>query len=161
VAGIGNIFFGDDGFGSEVARVLAESPIEDVKIEDFGIRGLHLAFELVGGYERAFLIDAVPRGGQPGTLYVLEPDVQPQTTMPDAHRMDLQNVFAFVRTIGGEPPPITVVGCEPSLAGENIGLSDAVGAAVMPAVELVRRLVGKALCEPGSRQERSTLWTEV
>jgi hydrogenase maturation protease len=161
VAGIGNIFFGDDGFGSEVARVLAESPIEDVKIEDFGIRGLHLAFELVSGYERAFLIDAVPRGGRPGTLYVLEPDVRPQKTMPDAHGMDLQNVFAFVRTIGGEPPPITVVGCEPSLAGEHIGLSDAVSAAVTPAVELVRRLVGKALREPVSAQERSTLWTEV
>ena len=161
MAGIGNIFFGDDGFGSEVARVLAESPIEDVKIEDFGIRGLHLAFELVSGYERAFLIDAVPRGGRPGTLYVLEPDVQPQKTMPDAHGMDLQNVFAFVRTIGGEPPPITVVGCEPSLAGEHIGLSDAVSAAVTPAVELVRRLIGKALREPGSPQERSTLWTEV
>jgi hydrogenase maturation protease len=161
VAGIGNIFFGDDGFGSEVARALGESPIEDVKIEDFGIRGLHLAFELVAGYERAFLIDAVPRGGQPGTLYVLEPDVQPQKTMPDAHRMDLQNVFAFVRTIGGEPPPITIVGCEPCLAGEQIGLSDAVSAAVTPAVELVRRLVEEALLESGSRQERSTLWTEV
>lgn len=161
VAGIGNIFFADDGFGSAVARVLAESPIEDVKIEDFGIRGMHLAFELVAGYERAFLIDAVPRGGQPGTLYVLEPDVAPQKTIPDAHGMDLQNVLAFVRTIGGEPPPITVVGCEPSAAGEQIGLSDAVSAAVTPAVELVRRLVGKALREPASRQERSTLWTEV
>jgi hydrogenase maturation protease len=161
VAGIGNIFFGDDGFGAEVARVLAESPIEDVKIEDFGIRGLHLGFELVAGYERAFLIDAVPRGGQPGTLYVLEPDVKPQKTMPDAHGMDLQNVFAFVRTIGGEPPPITVVGCEPSVAEEQIGLSEAVSAAVTPAVELVRRLVAEALRKPSSSQERSTVWTEV
>ncbi|MGA2759914.1 MAG: hydrogenase maturation protease [Candidatus Cybelea sp.] len=162
VAGIGNIFFGDDGFGSQVAQVLAEAPIEDVKIEDFGIRGLHLAFELISGYERAFLIDAVPRGGVPGTLYVIEPDVAelPQS-MPDAHRMDLQNVFAFVRTIGGEPPPVTVVGCEPSTSGEEIGLSDAVSAAVTPAAELVRRLVGKALNERGSPQRRSTQWTGV
>ena len=66
VAGIGNIFFGDDGFGPEVARALATEPIEGVKIEDYGIRGLHLAYELVAGYDRAFLIDAVPRGGRAG-----------------------------------------------------------------------------------------------
>jgi hydrogenase maturation protease len=161
VAGIGNIFFGDDGFGSQVARVLAESPIEDVKIEDFGIRGLHLAFEMVSGYERAFLIDAVPRGGAPGTLYVIEPDVAEPKGVPDAHRMDLQNVFAFVRTIGGEPPPVTVVGCEPSVSAEEIGLSDAVSAAVIPAAELVRRLVEKALDERNSPQSRSTPWIEV
>jgi hydrogenase maturation protease len=161
VAGIGNIFFGDDGFGSQVAQVLAKAPIEDVKIEDFGIRGLHLAFELVSGYERAFLIDAAPRGGPPGTLYVIEPDVAESKSMPDAHRMDLQNVFAFVRTIGGEPPPITVVGCEPSASSEEIGLSDAVSAAVTPAAELVRRLVGKALNEHASTQRRSTAWTGV
>ena len=118
VAGIGNIFFGDDGFGSEVARVLAESPIEDVKIEDFGIRGLHLAFELVAGYERAFLIDAVPRGG--ATRNALRARARRRAVKRRCRTrigMDLQNVLAFVRTIGGEPPPITIVGCEPSVAG--------------------------------------------
>jgi hydrogenase maturation protease len=145
VAGIGNIFFGDDGFGSEVARALAAEPIDGVKIEDYGIRGLHLAYELLAGYDRAFLIDAVPRGGTPGTLYVLEPEIRETAGAPDAHRMDLENVFALMRTIGGEPPPIRIVGCEPSEAAEGIGLSDAVRDAVGPAVATVRRLVRETL----------------
>lgn len=146
IAGIGNIFFGDDGFGPEVARALAATePIDGVKVQDYGIRGLHLAYELLAGYDRAFLIDAVPRGGAPGTLYVIEPDMQIPTAAPDAHRMDLQNVFAFVNLIGGRPPPITIVGCEPSSADENVGLTQPVRDAVVPAVELVRRLVGEAL----------------
>ena len=143
VAGVGNIFFGDDGFGSEVARVLAAEPISGAKIEDYGIRGLHLAYELVAGYDRAIVIDAVPRGGTPGTLYVIEPDVSGPAATPDAHRMDLANVFAFVRTIGGDPPPITIVGCEPSAADEQIGLSEPVRSAVQPAADLVRRLVAE------------------
>ena len=145
VAGVGNIFFGDDGFGPEVARALAAAPLEGVTIEDYGIRGLHLAYELLSGYDRAFLIDAVPRGGIPGTLYVIEPELHDSQTAPDAHRMDLDNVFGLARLIGGEPPPITIVGCEPSTAEETIGLSDAVRGAVAPAADLVRRLVAQAL----------------
>jgi hydrogenase maturation protease len=147
VAGIGNIFFGDDGFGPEVARLLAAEPIDGVKIEDYGIRGLHLAYELVAGYDRAFLIDAVPRGGAPGTLYVLEPEVHGSNAAPDAHRMDLENVFSFVRMIGGDAAPITIVGCEPCAADETMGLTGPVRAAVLPAAELVRRLVGEALAQ--------------
>lgn len=161
VAGIGNIFFGDDGFGPEVARALAVDPIENVTIEDYGIRGLHLAYELVSGYDRAILIDAAPRGGAPGTLYVIEPDVGKPAMAPDAHRMDLENVFAFVRTIGGEPPPITLVGCEPSGTAEEIGLSDPVRRAVQPAVDLVRRLVAETLEAPLGGAQRSTVWTEA
>jgi hydrogenase maturation protease len=144
VAGIGNIFFGDDGFGPEVARTLAADATAGVKVEDYGIRGLHLAYELVAGYDRAILIDAVPRGGAPGTLYVIEPEMRFSGEAPDAHRMDLQNVFSFVQMIGGEAAPITLVGCEPSSAGEGIGLSPPVLDAVTPAAELVRRLVGDA-----------------
>jgi hydrogenase maturation protease len=157
VAGIGNIFFGDDGFGPEVARVMAANPIESVKIEDYGIRGLHLAYDLVSGYDRAFLIDAVPRGGAPGTLYVLEPEVPASSTAPDGHRMDLQNVFAFVQMIGGEAPPITIVGCEPAAGDEDIRLTQAVRDAVAPAVELVRRLVGEALAGNGLSERRSVV----
>jgi len=153
VAGIGNILFGDDGFGPEVARVLAAEPIEGVKIEDYGIRGLHLAYELVSGYDRAFLIDAVPRGGEPGTLYVVEPESSETSASPDPHRMDLENVFAFLKLTGGEAPPITIVGCEPSTAGEVMGLTEPVRAAVRPAVELIRRLVREAL---GSSAQSST-----
>lgn len=161
VAGIGNIFFGDDGFGPEVARELATSPIEGVTIEDYGIRGLHLAYELLSGYDRAFLVDAVPRGGKPGTLYVLEPEMGASPLAPDAHRMDLTNVLAFVRTLGGEPPPITIVGCEPWAAQEQMGLSEAVRCAVRPAVELVRRLVNDTLDATTANEKGSTVWIEA
>jgi hydrogenase maturation protease len=118
---------------------------------------LHLAYELLSGHERAILIDAVQRGGTPGTLYVIEPDPRPSGGTPDAHRMDLQNVFAFVRTLGGEAPPIILVGCEPETADEGIGLSAVVAAAVEPAAKVVRRLVK----EPPTSQktEREAAWS--
>jgi hydrogenase maturation protease len=142
VAGVGNIFFGDDGFGPAVARALAREPRAGTKVEDFGIRGLHLAYELLAGYERAILIDAAARGGAPGTLYVIEPDPQSAPAgAPDAHGMDLSNVFAFARALGGELPPVVLVGCEPAAAACGIGLSPEVESAVEPAVRLVRRLI--------------------
>jgi hydrogenase maturation protease len=144
VAGIGNIFFGDDGFGCEVAHLLAREPLEPgVKVEDFGIRGLHLAYELLAGYDRVLLVDAVPRGGVPGTLYVIEPEVGASGAAPDAHRMDVQNVFAFLRVLDGEPPPIAIVGCEPETTEPGIGLSPAVTRSVAPAAALVRRLLAE------------------
>ncbi len=145
VAGIGNVFFGDDGFGPEVARVLAQTPVADAKIEDFGIRGLHLAYELLNGYERAILVDAVPRGDVPGTLYVIEPDRNVAASTPDAHRMDIQNVFGYLRMLDGEPPPITIVGCEPESVEPGMGLSPAVAGAVDGAAALVRRLIAQQL----------------
>ncbi len=145
VAGVGNIFFGDDGFGPEVVRALETDRFDGVTIEDYGIRGVHLAYELTSGYDRAFLIDAVPRGGAPGSLYVLEPDPRETSGTPDAHRMDLESVFAYVRTIGGDLPPVTIVGCEPASAQEGIGLSEPVAGAVRLAVDLVRQLVHQTL----------------
>jgi hydrogenase maturation protease len=141
VAGVGNVFFGDDGFGPEVARVLAQEPVPNAKVEDFGIRGLHLAYELLNGYERAIIVDAVPRGDVPGTLYVIEPDTTVLPATPDAHSMDLGNVFAYVRTLGGEPPPLTIVGCEPENIEPGMGLSDVVQRSVDGAAALVRRLL--------------------
>ena len=141
VAGVGNVFFGDDGFGPEVARVLAQSPVPGAKVEDFGIRGLHLAYELLNGYERAIIVDAVPRGDVPGTLYVIEPDTTVLPATPDAHSMDLGNVFAYLRTLGGEPPPLTIVGCEPENIEPGMGLSDVVARSVDGAAALVRRLL--------------------
>jgi hydrogenase maturation protease len=163
VAGIGNIFFGDDGFGPEVARALAAAePMDGVKVEDYGIRGLHLAYELLAGYERAILIDAVSRGGAPGTLYVIEPEVRDSGSAPDAHRMDLENVFALMRTLGGEPPALTLVGCEPSTADEGIGLSEPVRGAIAPAVQLIRRLVAEQTWRRTDRRlRRRTVWTEA
>ncbi|MDP9105043.1 MAG: hydrogenase maturation protease [Candidatus Eremiobacteraeota bacterium] len=141
VAGVGNVFFGDDGFGPEVARVLAQAPLPDAKVEDFGIRGLHLAYELLNGYDRVIIIDAVPRGDVAGTLYVIEPDTAVLAATPDAHSMELGNVFAYVRTLGGEPPPLTIVGCEPENVEPGMGLSPAVARSVEGAAALVRRLL--------------------
>jgi hydrogenase maturation protease len=145
VAGVGNVFFGDDGFGPEVARALLHDPPAGAKVEDFGIRGLHLAYELLAGYERAILIDAVPRGEAPGTLYAIDPSDETPAGAPDAHRMDLQNVFAYVRVLGGDPPPVTIVGCEPSTAEPGMILSEPVARSVAPAAALVRRLVDEHL----------------
>jgi len=161
VAGVGNIFFGDDGFGPEVARVLASEPLE-AKVEDFGIRGIHLSYELLNGYERAILIDAVPRGGAPGTLYVIEPDVSASGNgTPNGHTMDLQNVFAFVRTLGGDAPAVTIVGCEPETTEEGIGLSAPVAAAVEGGAALVRRLREESGAAQGRREGRETTCSEA
>ena len=160
VAGVGNIFFGDDGFGCEVARALQAERTDGARVEDFGIAGLHLAYELLAGYERAIVVDLTPRGGAPGTLYVIEPDVLAPGPPADAHGMDLQNVFAFVRTLGGTPPPLEIVGCEPHCVDEGIGLSAPVAAAVEPALALVRKLMARALSAP-PRRERETTWSEV
>jgi hydrogenase maturation protease len=143
VAGVGNMFFGDDGFGPEVARLLVREPPAGAKVEDFGIRGLHLAYELLAGYERAIFIDAVPRGSAPGTLYVIEPDAEAPGGPPDAHRMDVQNVFAYVRVLGGAAPPVTIVGCEPETTEAGMDLSEPVRRSVGPAAALVHRLAGE------------------
>jgi hydrogenase maturation protease len=168
VAGVGNIFFGDDGFGPAVpavARALAGEPPTGAKVEDFGIRGLHLAYELLAGHERAIVIDAVARGGAPGTLYLIEPDVATAPAgAPDAHRMDLHNVFAFLRALEGEAPPLLIVGCEPSSTAEGIGLSPEVERAIEPAVQLARRLIdeppGKSPLRTAAAEEEAPCFVD-
>jgi hydrogenase maturation protease len=114
VAGIGNVFLGDDGFGVELASRLAERPLPDgAEVVDFGIRGMDLAYALLEGYDAAVLLDATPRGEPPGTLYVIEPDVEAADVAPEAHGMDPVKVLALARTLGGAPPRTLVVGCEP------------------------------------------------
>ena len=138
IAGVGNIFFGDDGYGCEVIRQLAgERFPQGVRVEDYGIRGTHLAFELMSGYEGAILIDAVPRGGDPGTLYVIEPDVEHASGTPDAHSMNLQQVFAFMNTLEGRAPRIVILGCEPGPQREGMALSLAVERAARESVAAV------------------------
>lgn len=146
VAGIGNIFFADDGFGVEVARRLAMEPLPaGVTVADFGIRGLHLAFEIVSGYDLVILVDAVARDGEPGTLYVLEPDNEDETVAPDAHGMELQSVLAFIEQLGVEAPRILIVGCEPADTEPGMGLSEATERAVDRAMALVRNLFSETL----------------
>ena len=159
VAGIGNIFLGDDAFGVEVARRVARAGVpHDVSVEDFGIRGVHLAYELLEErYQLTILIDATPRGGQPGTVYLIEPEFDGEPTA-DAHSMTPAAVFATLRAIGGNPARVLIVGCEPANVEEGIGLSEPVAAAVDDAVKLVFELIEKEMQNvPGdSRTDRKT-----
>lgn len=143
VAGVGNIFLSDDGFGVEVVRRLAGHPMPaGVTVADYGIRGIHLAYELLEGYDRLILIDAISRGARPGTVEVLVPDDIPATgAIPDAHGMDPLAVFAYLASIGGDPVPTVIVGCEPATLEDNIGLSAPVAAAVDTAVSVVLELI--------------------
>jgi hydrogenase maturation protease len=150
LAGIGNVFLGDDGFGVEVAHRLRDVAVPDgVTVADFGIRGVHLAYELLDGYDAAVLVDALPRGGPPGTVYVFEPaaDAPEDAAGPvmDAHAMTPDAVLALVRALGGTLPRVVVVGCEPADVGERMGLSEPVAAAVDraagEALAVVRSLV--------------------
>src|SRR6266511_3357417 len=151
VAGIGNIFLGDDGFGVEVVRRLAERPLpEGVRVADFGIRGFALAYALLEGYDAVILVDATRRGGRPGTLYVIEPDLndQDEPGAPEAalatHGMDPVKVFRLVRALGGRLPRVRLVGCEPATFGPEegeMGLSEPVRAAVSGAIELIEEQI--------------------
>ena len=134
VAGIGNIFLGDDAFGSEVARQLAgRLKTPHVRVVDFGIRGLDLAYALMDGYDATILIDAVARGGKPGTLYVIEPDLNELNQIEaavEAHAMDPVRVLELARSMGTELRNIRIVGCEPETFGPDdegqMGLSPCV-----------------------------------
>lgn len=142
VAGVGNVFFGDDAFGVEVARGLAAAPPADAKVSDFGIRARHLAFELLEPFELCVVADCMPRGGAPGTLYVVEPDpAGAHGSLADAHAMNLETVFAAVRELGGRLPYTIIVGCEPATIDPGMGLSPAVAGAVPAAIQLIRDLI--------------------
>jgi len=162
IAGIGNVFLADDGFGVEVTRRLAERELPaGVKVADFGIRGMDLAYELQEDYDAAILVDAVPRGQAPGTLYVIEPDLEGAEPVLDAHAMDPVRVLGLARTLGTLPPRVLVVGCEPqtdmSLDDEELvmGLSPPVRAAMDKAVELVESVLEDLLAAEQDQPQRS------
>jgi hydrogenase maturation protease len=153
VAGIGNIFLGDDAFGVEVAQKLLRMQWpERVRVADYGIRGFDLTYALMDGYDAAILIDAVPRGDAPGTLYVIEPDLntlEPLDAMIETHGMNPMRVLAMVQSMGGAPKRVLVLGCEPSPCDEEerMGLSEPVAAAVDEAVRMVVSLVDAMMNE--------------
>lgn len=157
VAGLGNIFLGDDAFGVYVARrLLAQPPPGNVRVVDFGIRGLALTEALLEGYDLVILVDAVARGGAPGTLYVIEPerpsagDGAPEPL--DPHDLDPAKVLRHVAARGGPAGRVLLVGCEPTPLEEHadvqVDLSEPVRRAVDRAVELTGRLIAEAL-RPG------------
>jgi hydrogenase maturation protease len=159
VAGVGNVFLGDDGFGVEVVNRLAAGPVPaGVAVADFGIRGVHLAYELMDGYTSLILIDAVPRGDAPGTLYVIEPDldaIEPAGVgggpVMDAHGMEPVAVLALLAALGGRLDHVRVLGCEPADVDERMGLSAPVAGAVDEAVRVARRLAEDAVAEAEMR----------
>lgn len=147
VAGVGNIFLGDDAFGCEVARRLATEALPPgVRVADYGVGGLHLAYDIADGVGTLVLVDALPHDGEPGEVVVLEASLDdlPSTTI-DAHGMDPMAVFRSLENLGVEPPPTLVVGCRPESLEEGIGLSATVAAAVEPAARTVLALVERQL----------------
>jgi hydrogenase maturation protease len=155
VAGIGNIFLGDDAFGVEVVRRLAGRALpEGVRVVDYGIRGLDLSYALLDGYEVVIMVDAAPRGGRPGTLYVIEParDEAADTAGAcpiEAHGIDPVKALRLAATLGEPAGRLLLVGCEPSppeAADDPLaGMSDPVRAAVDEAVILIESLVKRLL----------------
>ena len=159
VACLGNIFLSDDGFGVEVARRLARYELPDgVRVTDYGIRGMHLAYDLAEGFDNTILVDATQRGGQPGTVYLIEPEPPADLDGPDpaddgtgtmlasmsllnAHGMQPDLVLSLAGTLGAAAGRVLVVGCEPATLDEGIGLSAPVAAAVDDAVRMVTKLV--------------------
>ena len=166
VAGIGNIFLGDDGFGVEVARRLATRGLPTgVRVADFGIRGFDLAYALQDGYETTILVDAYPHGQAPGTVSLVEPDLshlgeQPQGAV-ETHGMNPMNVLRMAVAMSGTlKQKVLLVGCEPATFGGeegHMGLSEQVEAAVEEAVKLVSAVVEKALQEPKQKESRGHL----
>ena len=150
IAGIGNIFHGDDSFGVAVAQKLAACGWpENVRVVDFGIRAIDLAFAFLDGYDLTVLVDATARGDAPGTLYVIEPNVDEllnnaEGACVNSHTLDPAKVLVLAKNMGAQFRRILLIGCEPlSLDGEGalMGLSGAVKAAVDPAVEMIQTLV--------------------
>jgi hydrogenase maturation protease len=150
VAGIGNIFLADDGFGCEVVRRLAGRELPDkVEGRDFGIRGIDLAYALTDPYEAVVFVDAVPRGEEPGTVYLIEAEVPEEGEVAlDTHSMDPVKVIRLARVLGAEIPRTLVVGCEPKVvfSGEHyddmlMQLSEPVQKAVDEAVKMVESVV--------------------
>jgi hydrogenase maturation protease len=169
VAGVGNLFMRDDGFGTEVTRRMATGSLpEGVRVGDFGVGSVHLVYELMDGCDLLVLVDAAPRGGQPGTLYVIEPALaapedgeaggtgaggseQAGGALLDGHSLTPDGVLALIGGLGSRIGKVRVVGCEPASVEEGIGLTPAVEAAVDSAIGLVRGLIDEVVgpTDPG------------
>jgi hydrogenase maturation protease len=150
VAGIGNAWMRDDGFGGKVAEKLSARALpEGAVVFDFGTGGLDLAYEVMRGYDELILVDISRQGGEPGTLYVMEPSEEDVTAgiadgeVLNPHGMDPQTVLRFVRTVGAWPGKVTVIACEPAeVEVMGFGLSQEVERAVDGAVDLVVETIG-------------------
>ena len=162
VAGVGNVFLRDDAFGVEVVRLLAERPQPPgVQIRDYGIRGVHLVYELLNGYDLFVLVDAAPRGEAPGTVAVLEVDL-PRPEDPDAppvidaHSLTPDAIFGLLSSLGGRPGRSLVVTCEPAEIDAGMDLSDPVREALPHAVRAVEEILARAVAaSPPAGEQRA------
>jgi hydrogenase maturation protease len=158
VAGVGNVFLRDDAFGVEVIRLLADDPLPaGVEVRDFGIRGVHLAYELLNGCDLFVLVDAAARGEAPGTVTVLEVEVPDPASLDrpviDAHGLTPDDIFALLASLGGRPGRSLVVACEPADVSAGMGLSEPVQQALPHAVRTVRDILARATADaPGERE---------
>jgi hydrogenase maturation protease len=164
VAGIGNIFLGDDAFGSEVARrLMVERLPPEVRVIDFGIRTYDLAYAIMDGYDVTILIDITAQGQAPGTVYLIEPDLnqleQLDANLADAHSMNPARVLQMLRRFGSSPGKLYLIGCEPAILeveDGHIGMSETVEKSVPQAIEWVKTLVHDLLKENPKKKEVET-----
>ncbi|HVU02475.1 MAG TPA: hydrogenase maturation protease [Polyangiaceae bacterium] len=158
VAGVGNVFHGDDAFGSVVARTLARTALPPgVVVMDAGIRGLDLLYALLEGWDAVVLVDAMARRGTPGALYVLDPELGParEEAALDAHGLDPVAVLTQARAAGARLGTVRVVGCEPAvLEAEGLELSPAVEAAIGPACATIRDVLSELSLRPAVPAEK-------
>jgi len=146
VAGIGNVFYGDDGFGPAVITMLeAEPPMRGVRLVDAGVRTMHLAYDLAEGVELFVAVDAYDGGDPPGTLTVLELTPGSTAGAADGHGMHLDQLLLLTRQLGSGPQRTLLVGCQPETLADQVGLSAVVAAAVERAVTLVRCTIDEAV----------------
>jgi hydrogenase maturation protease len=154
VAGVGNIFQRDDAFGVEVVRLLAGRPVPPgVRVADFGIRGVHLVYELLDGCDLFVLVDAARRGCPPGTVTVLEvepTDLASPSGVMDAHGLAPDQVFAMLDAMGSRPGRSLVVACEPADVTAGMGLSDQVREALPHAVRAVEKILEQVQRKKGA-----------
>jgi len=148
VAGVGNVFLGDDGFGVEVVRRLSILDLpEFVRVVDYGVRGMHLAYDLAGAVpDLTIIVDATAQGDPPGTIHVIDlalPTTVDSAALLDAHGMQPDVVLGLVRLLGADPGRVLLVGCEPAELAERMSLSPAVEQAVDMAVRVVADLIAR------------------
>jgi hydrogenase maturation protease len=167
VAGVGNVFLRDDAFGVEVIRLLAERPQPPgVQIRDYGIRGVHLVYELLDGYDLFVLVDAAPRGEAPGTVSVLEvnppgPDDPAAQPVIDAHSLTPDAIFGLLASLGGRPGRSLVVACEPAEIDAGMGLSEPVREALPHAVRAVEEILAQAAISAGQQADEQECMADL
>jgi hydrogenase maturation protease len=165
VAGIGNIFLGDDAFGSEVARrLMSEKLPPEVRVIDFGIRTYDLAYAIMDGYDVTILIDITAQGRTPGTVYLIEPDLnqldQLDANLADAHSMNPARVLQMLRRFGSSPGKLYLIGCEPAILeveDGQIGMSETVEKSIPQAIEWIKTLLDDLLKGNPKKKEVETI----